>query len=270
MQGGPPRLYYNSSADSIQVGLRLQSGCQRLLQLSSGSCLLTRKQRRGLTVSYIARQGDKKDLWAFALEVEDESKSSSSAEASEEEEEQEEEDEDEEEEPEIRTRYQRPVRYPGKGWNVVMKDLPVLQRYHGRCGVMDSQRAHPTKGWIDFPTGAPSKFFPRHHFDSLPPGSPMIDRFSPDTELWLYRGPGLHASVMRWLRSQKKKRALVTMIGYQKRSDKFLLKLDGDRQDCFFELPFSQTGVLQPLDADAGSSSDSDPKAKDSSSEAEK
>ena len=105
----------------------------------------------------------------------------------------------------------------------------------------------------------------------------MVDKLTAGVRVWLSRGPGVSTWGMAYLRAQRRKRAVVRMLGWSEYYKKFLLTFDERMEERHMvRLSFAQTGIIRRVEErrvsenpKAGSDSD-DPKAASDSDTTEK
>jgi len=152
---------------------------------------------------------------------------------------------------------------------VVVKNLPSLHHYQGLRGFIVNSRGGRIE--VVFPCGAKSKTFLRDHLDHLPLDASMKDRLTAGAKVWLSRGPGVSTTGMGYLRAQKRKRAVVRMLGWSDFYKKFVLALDDSMEERHMvRLTFAQTGIVRSMSTTDSDSDSTDPKACSSDSSREK
>jgi len=152
---------------------------------------------------------------------------------------------------------------------VFVKNLPSLHHYQGLRGFIVNSRGNKIE--VVFPCGAPPKAFLPEHLDRIPLDASMKDRLTAGAKVWLSRGPGVSTTGMGYLRAQKRKRAVVRMLGWSDFYKKFVLALDDSMEERHMvRLTFAQTGIVRSMSTTDSDSDSTDPKACSSDSSTEK
>ena len=146
---------------------------------------------------------------------------------------------------------------------VQVRDEAVAQ-YFLLKGTVNESKSTDRRIYVDFLCGAPSKTFLPNQLETLPADASPIDRLSPNSKVWLSRGPGVPSWTQSYLKHLPKKRCRVKSLGYNQQLKKFVFMF---ADESIVALSFKQTGVIHEYRREVPDSDSSSDKKKDSSSD---